>query len=77
MGDSSVQLRIRVIVVSTRAALRSLSPEDPQARQVIERGRELLDALRSETDGRAGSRDGGGAFDEAVAEIDRMAAERG
>lgn len=71
MADASVKLRIRVIVVSTRAALRSLPPGDPQVPQVTERGRELLDALRSDSDGAA--REHEHEFEAARAEIDAMA----
>lgn len=45
MDDGMVRLRIRVIVVSTRAALRSLAADDPQADEVLERGRMLLASL--------------------------------
>ncbi|MCV0402886.1 MAG: hypothetical protein K5924_04135 [Chloroflexi bacterium] len=74
MADAGVQLRIRVIVGSTRAALRSLPPGDAQVPQVLNRGRELLDALQSETDGVSTERQR--AFDAARAEIDAMAERR-
>ncbi|MEO5987117.1 MAG: hypothetical protein ABIW50_03540 [Candidatus Limnocylindria bacterium] len=45
MDDADSRLRVRVIVVSTRAAFRSLAHGDPKALQVIERGHVLLDAL--------------------------------
>lgn len=45
MDHAEIRLRVRVIVVSTRAAVRSLAHGDPQATQVIERGQVLLDAL--------------------------------
>jgi hypothetical protein len=45
MDDAALLLRIRVVVVSTRAALRSLRPSDPQRPDVLARGLSLLDDL--------------------------------
>jgi hypothetical protein len=45
MHPAALLLRIRVIRVSTRAAVRSLKPDDPQVQEVVERGRLLLDRL--------------------------------
>ena len=45
MHPGALLLRIRVITVSTRAAVRSLKPGDPQVSEVLERGRLLLDRL--------------------------------
>ncbi|MEA2652575.1 MAG: hypothetical protein QOI85_2296 [Chloroflexota bacterium] len=45
MRRASLLLRIRVIRVSTRAAVRSLKSDDPQSSEVLERGRVLLDRL--------------------------------
>ncbi len=45
MHPGSLLLRIRVITVSTRAAIRSLKPGDPQVPEVVERGRALLERL--------------------------------
>jgi hypothetical protein len=45
MHSAAVLLRIRVIAESTRAAVRSLKPGDPQAAEVLERGRMLLERL--------------------------------
>ena len=45
MHPAAVLLRIRVIAVSTRAAVRSLKPDDPQLPEVVERGRLLLERL--------------------------------
>lgn len=56
MDDGTVRLRIRVIVVSTRAALRSLPADDRQADEVLERGRMLLASL--ERTQAAGANDG-------------------
>jgi hypothetical protein len=45
MHSSALLLRIRVITVSTRAAVRSLKPDDPQVPEVLERARLLLGRL--------------------------------
>ena len=45
MHPAALLLRIRVISVSTRTAVRSLKPDDPQVPEVVERGRLLLDRL--------------------------------
>ena len=45
MHPAALLLRIRVITVSTRAAIRSLKPGDPQVPEVRERGRVLLERL--------------------------------
>lgn len=45
MDDAALQLRIRVIRVSTRAAVHSLGRGDPQVADVVARGRWLLDDL--------------------------------
>jgi hypothetical protein len=47
MHPAALLLRIRVITVSTRAAIRSLKPGDPQVPEVMERGRVLLERLES------------------------------
>ncbi len=52
MDDSAIQLRVRVIVVSTRAALRSLTQGDAQASDVVARGLALLAALDAGDEGR-------------------------
>ena len=49
MDDAALLLRIRVVLVSTRAAVRSLRPSDPQCRDVLARGLSLLDDLERET----------------------------
>lgn len=71
MDHADVRLRVRVIVVSTRAAVRSLAPDDPQATRVIERGNVLLDALEGSEAGLRGHP----AFAEARAELARWPAE--
>ena len=45
MDDVDLRLRIRVISVSTRAAVNSLDGDDPQVRAVLERGGSLLEEL--------------------------------
>ncbi len=45
MDDAALLLQIRVITVSTRAAVHSLKPADPQIERVVERGQALLDRL--------------------------------
>ncbi|MGH2402698.1 MAG: hypothetical protein ACRDE6_08285 [Candidatus Limnocylindria bacterium] len=45
MDDAGLRLRIKVIRVSTRAAVHSLGPTDPQVADVVARGRWLLDDL--------------------------------
>ncbi|MGQ0607079.1 MAG: hypothetical protein ACT4OQ_01255 [Chloroflexota bacterium] len=45
MDDLALRLRIRVISVSTRAAVNSLGSDDPQVRDVLKRGQSLLDGL--------------------------------
>jgi hypothetical protein len=65
MDDTALLLRIRVVVVSTRAAMRSLRPSDPQRPDVLARGLSLLDDLEHD----AASADG-------TAVSDRLAAAR-
>jgi hypothetical protein len=45
MRPAALLLRIRVITESTRAAVRSLKPDDTQLSEVVERGRLLLGRL--------------------------------
>jgi hypothetical protein len=56
MDDAALRLRIRVIVVSTRAAVHSLGSDDPQVAEVVERGKWLLEGLAEQVD--YGSSDG-------------------
>jgi hypothetical protein len=48
MDDTALLLRIRVVLVSTRAAVRSLRPSDPQRPDVLARGLSLLDDLEQD-----------------------------
>ena len=45
MDDAALLLRIRVVLVSTRAAVRGLGPTDEQVPDVLRRGLTLLDDL--------------------------------
>lgn len=45
MDDVALRLRIRVISVSTRAAVHTLGDGDPQVSAVLKRGGSLLDEL--------------------------------
>lgn len=45
MDDAALLLRIRVVVVSTRAAVRSLKPSGRQRPDALARGLSLLDDL--------------------------------
>jgi hypothetical protein len=47
MDDAALRLRIKVIRVSTRAAVHSLGRGDPQVADVVARGLWLLDDLAS------------------------------
>ncbi len=51
MERSSVDLKLRVILVTTRAALRHADSDPAQRQAIVERGRSLLEALASEEDG--------------------------
>jgi hypothetical protein len=54
MDDAAALFRIRVVMVSTRAAVRSLIPgDDPQLDDVLARARALLDDIESDLDGSA------------------------
>lgn len=48
MDDDALLLRIRAVVVSTRAALRSLGPDSNQHGDVLRRAEHLLDELQPE-----------------------------
>ena len=65
---ASVDLKLRVIVVTTRAALRHTDGDRAQARAIIDRGRAMLEtlALHEPTADRS-------AIDQAVAELDALA----
>jgi len=51
MDDAAVEFRIRVVLVSTRAAIRSVFPgDDDQLREVVTRANELLDEIERDAD---------------------------
>lgn len=72
MHSAALLLRIRVIRVSTRAAVRSLKVDDPQVAEVVERGRSLLDRLEPQVQEHAGD-EVRLAFDQAREELDSAA----
>ena len=55
MDDAYLRKRIRVILVTTRAAARSLQPGDGQVADAYRRGLTLLDAMRDEVASEADS----------------------
>lgn len=67
MERPSVNLKLRVILVTTRAALRHADNDPAQRRAIVERGRSLLDTLASEEDGPDRA-----AIDAARAELDAL-----
>lgn len=76
MDDAAALFRIRVVMVSTRAAVRSIVPgDDPQLDEVLSRARALLDDIESDLDGSAVAavRDG---LDEARAELEAIVGHR-
>jgi hypothetical protein len=74
MDHQALRLRIRVISVSTRAAVHSLG-DDPQVRDVLKRGQSLLDGLEPLVLD-LGSDEVSQAFADARAEIESMDGER-
>jgi hypothetical protein len=56
MDDAALLFRIRVVLVSTRAAVRSLRPSDPQRPDVLARGLSLLDDLERDAPSTDGTR---------------------
>jgi hypothetical protein len=55
VDDAYLRKRIRVILVTTRAAARSLQPGNGQASEAYRRGLLLLDAMREEVGSEADS----------------------
>jgi hypothetical protein len=49
MASGSIDLRLRVIIVTTRAALRHAADAE-QRRAIVRRGRELVDELAERSD---------------------------
>lgn len=71
MAHRSIELQLRVVLVSTRAALRHTSGAPEQREAVIDRGRALLADIAASATGD----EDGVAVDEARAELDRLASE--
>ncbi|HSK93762.1 MAG TPA: hypothetical protein VLA76_06875 [Candidatus Angelobacter sp.] len=71
MRIESPALRVRVILVTTRAALRHAPADDAQRRAIVGRGRALVDGLAQELNGQLHN----GELDDAYAELDAL--ERG
>ena len=65
--SATIELKLRVIVITTRAALRHAASDPAQRRAIIERGKSLLEALA--LDEPAAHRP---AIDQAFAEVDRL-----
>ena len=63
----SVALKIRVILVTTRAALRHAEDHPERRAEVVNRGRALIHQLRAEVPS-----DSQPAIDRAMAELDRL-----
>lgn len=72
MDDAALLLRIRVILVSTRAAARTVAGFDEQVNAVLERGRWLLDALEPAVV-ESGSSEVRERFDQARRELSELA----
>jgi hypothetical protein len=74
MRDAALLLRIRVITVSTRAAVRSLGAADAQVPDVVARGQSLLDRLEADV-GEHPSNEVRLAFAQAREELESVGAE--
>ena len=70
MGSAALGLELRVVLVTTRAALRHVgSDDDGQRAAIIDRGRSLIEgiAARSNADGEQRA-----TIDQALAELDSL-----
>jgi hypothetical protein len=67
MASDSVELRLRVILVTTRAALRHAASDPAQRRAIVRRGRELVEELAARSGEEATS-----ALDGARVELDAL-----
>ena len=74
MDGDQLGRRIFVIVVSTRAAWRSLPIGDPQADAAVRRGLSLLDAVELDAAGDPTADDGDGRVDRARSELSALLA---
>lgn len=69
MAHRSVELKLRVVLVTTRAALRHADSVPERRRELVERGRALVEGVAaSATDGADRA-----AVDRAYAELDELA----
>lgn len=66
--SESVSLKLRVIVVTTRAALRHAADDPDQRRQIMGRGRALIEGVPADSAMEADD------VAQALAELDRMSA---
>jgi hypothetical protein len=66
VGREGIALKVRVVLVTTRAALRHTVGDAAKRRAVIERGRALLDDLRAEHP------EDGALIDEALADLNSL-----
>jgi hypothetical protein len=67
MASDSIDLRLRVILVTTRAALRHAASDPEQRRSIVRRGQELVEQLAA----RSGDEDVS-ALEAAHAELDAL-----
>lgn len=67
MPSDSIELKLRVILVTTRAALRHAAGDAEQRRAIVGRGRELVEALGQEAGGTAPD-----AIEHAHAQLDEL-----
>jgi hypothetical protein len=74
MDEAALLLRIRVITVSTRAAVRSLGAAHPELPEVVVRSRSLLDRLEPQVAEHT-SDEVRAAFNQARAELESMSRE--
>ena len=70
MASDSIDLKLRVVIVTTRAALRHSDDSPEQRRAILARGRELVAAIAADADGQARE-----AIDGAHAELDALEAD--
>jgi hypothetical protein len=67
---AGVDMQLRVIVVTTRAALRHANDDPLQRAAILARGRSLLESVAERTSG-----DGRHALDQAFAQLDSLSTE--
>ena len=67
MASDSIDLKLRVVLVTTRAALRHSDGNREQRRAIVARGRELVEAIAADAEGHAGE-----TIDTARSELDAL-----